>query len=374
MTLSKDPIKLRKRTMPNTGNVSLYLDTYINGKRKYESLKLYLVPEKKRADKELNRETMRLANAIRAKRVVELQNGRYGFEREYTTDTLFFEYYEAMCEKKLLTESVGTWASWRSTLLHLYRYEQRRDITFGEITTKWVQGFRDYLDSRATVRGVRSKGLAVNTKMLYFSKLRACLNQACKERVIPHNPFKGVKGFKVEEVVRQYLTLEEIRLLSTTECDNANVRRAFLFSCLTGLRRSDIEKMTWSNVQRQGEFTRIFFRQKKTKGQEYLDITEQAVGLIGERGKESERVFGDFLSPNYTNNCIQNWVYKAGINKKITFHCGRHTFAVLMLDIGTDIYTVSKLLGHRDLQTTQIYAKILDKNKQIAVAKIPSVL
>lgn len=64
---------------------------------------------------------------------------------------------------------------------------------------------------------------------------------------------------------------------------------------------------------------------------------------------------------------------RAGIHKDITFHCGRHTFAVMMLDLGTDIYTVSKLLGHRELSTTQIYAKVLDKNKQAAVAKIPDI-
>ena len=84
-------------------------------------------------------------------------------------------------------------------------------------------------------------------------------------------------------------------------------------------------------------------------------------------------IFPDIHSPSCTNETIKRWVLRAGIHKDITFHCGRHTFAVMMLDLGTDIYTVSKLLGHRELSTTQIYAKVLDKNKQAAVAKIPDI-
>jgi integrase len=127
-------------------------------------------------------------------------------------------------------------------------------------------------------------------------------------------------------------------------------------------------------VHQQGEFTRIIFRQKKTSGQEYLDISPQAVELMGERKGSDSPVFAWILSPDSTNHALAVWCAKAGINKKISFHCGRHTFAVMMLDLGTDIYTTSKLLGHRDLSTTQIYAKVLDKNKQQAVANIPRLI
>ena len=131
--------------MTPTGNYSLYLDIYLNGQRSYEYLKLYLIPERTRADKEKNKETMRLADAIRAKRVVELRNGEYGFKSEYATDTLFFDYYRAMCEKRLGDESRGNWGNWYSCLHHLRKYERRENITFAEITPEWVQGFKDYL-------------------------------------------------------------------------------------------------------------------------------------------------------------------------------------------------------------------------------------
>ena len=117
--------------------------------------------------------------------------------------------------------------------------------------------------------------------------------------------------------------------------------------------------------------TRIVFRQKKTKGLEYLDIAGQAVRYMGQRGKADERVFAGLKYSAWHNLALREWCLKAGITKHITFHCGRHTFAVLQLSLGTEIYTVSKLLGHRELKTTQVYAQIMDAKKREAVNRIP---
>lgn len=379
MKTPKEPIRLRRRKMA-TGNESLYLDIYINGQRSYEYLKLYLVPEHTRADKEKNKETLQFAEAIRAKRVVELRNGEFGFKSIYKEDTLFYPYYRAMCEARLGTESRGNWGNWYSCLHHLKIYDSNEQLTFRDITTEWVQGFKDYLDkdAKAWSHDFRKRldyhPLARNSKLSYFNKLRACLNQAFEERIIQYNPIRGVENFKQEEGTRMYLTVEELQQLVQTDMDHPELRRAFLFSCLTGLRRSDIAKLTWGEVHQQGAFVRLIFKQKKTGGQEYLDINEQAAELLGERGKPQDFVFPYMISPDSQNSIIQQWVYRAGINKKITFHCGRHTFAVMMLDLGADLYTVSKLLGHNSIKTTQIYAKVLDKNKQAAIMSIPKIL
>lgn len=364
--------------MPS-GLTTLYLDIYLDGKRSYEYLKLYLVPEKNRADKEKNRTTLRLAEDVKAKRIVELRNGKFGFQSPFKEDTLFYPYYRSMCEERLGEESRGNWGNWYSCLHHLKIYDGNEKLTFRDITTEWVQGFKDYLekDAKAWAHDFRRRldyhPLARNSRLSYFNKLKACLNKAFEERIIPVNPIRGVESFKPEEGTRMYLTLEEVQRLARTECSYPAVKTAFLFSCLTGLRRSDIARLTWGDVQRQGDFIRLIFKQKKTGGQEYLDISSQAAELMGERGEPNEKVFMDFLTPGATNNAVQMWVMKAGINKKISFHCARHTFAVLMLDLGTDIYTVSKLLGHKEISTTQIYAKVLDKNKQAAVSRIPSI-
>lgn len=373
-------ITLRQRLLPS-GRTTLYLDYTCNGRRRFESLKLFLEPEKSRADKQKNRETLKLAEVILAKRKVQIQNKEFGFKQDFANETNFYDYYKALCAQRLNNESHNNGKNWRAALKHLEKYDPHlKKRLFSEITPRWIQGFKDYLEKDAYAWGcdfrerTKDHPLARNSKLSYFNKLRACINQALEERVISTNPMLGIEGFKAEEGKRMYLTIDEVRLLAQTPCPYPNIRRAFLFSCLTGLRRSDILKLTWSEVQQQGNFTRIIFKQKKTGGQEYLDISPQAAGLMGKRGKPEENVFADIHSPTCTNDRIKRWVANAGIRKEITFHCGRHTFAVMMLDLGTDIYTVSKLLGHRELSTTQIYAKVLDKNKQAAIARIPDML
>ncbi len=375
----RSSITLRQRTLPS-GRTTLYLDIICNGRRKVESLKLFLIPETSRADKQKNKETLKLAEAIRAKRVVEVQNKEFGFKSDFAEDTNFYDYYVAITEKRLGTESRGNWGNWRSCLKHMEKYDPNiKKRTFADITQDWVQGFRDYLEKEACAWGcdyrerIKDHPLSKNSKLSYFNKLRACLNQAMEERIIQTNPIVGVERFKEAEGTRMYLTIEEVKTLAQTECEYPNIKRAFLFSCLTGLRRSDVLRLKWGDIHKQDGYTRIIFTQKKTGGLEYLDISAQASELLGERGKPNENVFTDIHSPSCTNEAIKRWVLRAGINKEITFHCARHTFAVMMLDLGTDIYTVSKLLGHRELSTTQRYAKVLDKNKQKAVSKIPDI-
>lgn len=360
---ANEPVKLRKRKT-RTGLYSLYLDTYNNGKRTYEYLRLYLVPEKTREDKRKNKETLQLAEAIRAKRVIEYHEGRYGFESREQDKVLLFDYFEMVC-KEYEERKRCTGVSWRCSLRYLEQYEARRSITFAEVTSEWVQGFREYLEAQE---------LAQNSKAIYFAKFRACINRAYREGIITDNPLKRVGNIKREESKREYLTLEEVQRLVEAECDNETVKRAFLFSCLTGLRWSDITQLQWGDVHKEGDYTRLTFRQQKTGGQEYLDITHEARELMGEERGAEELVFDRLPYPANTNTFVKVWTARAGIRKHITFHSARHTFATMMLTLGTDLYTVSKLLGHRDIKTTEIYAKIVDKGKQEAVARIPSIL
>lgn len=376
----KEPVRIRRKTLAN-GNISLYLAIYINGHREYEFLKLYLIPEKTKADKERNKQTMALANSIKAQRIVDIQNGAHGFKADFKEQTLFYDYYNALTEKRKKKESKGNFSNWASCLKHLKKYDPRQTLTFADITPKWVQGFHDYLENEAEAFGcdrrerATKRPLSQNSRQSYFNKLRACLSQAYEDGIIRTNPMRGILGFSTQEGTRKYLTLEEVRAMAAAECDYPEIKRAFLFSCLTGLRRSDIEKLTWGEVTELDGRTRLIFRQKKTGGQEYLDITPQAAELIGERGsaKQGDRVFGDIRYPSDTNASLRIWALRAGVDKHISFHVGRHTFAVLMLTLGTDIYTVSKLLGHRELKTTQIYAKIVDAKKQEAVDNIPKI-
>lgn len=368
----KEPVRLRQKPIDN-GCISLYLDIYYMGKRKYEFLRLYLIPEHSKADRVKNEETLQLAYAVKAKRITEVQSGAYGFGENKAKSTPFFTYFDYVMNTKKRVQ--GTYNLWILCRKHIVKYvgNSTKQLTMNDITHKWVQGFKHYLEEEAVCLNKTDRPLSKNTQATYCMILYTCLHQAYKEDIFTSDPCKAVRGISKAESRRQYLTPDELKRLIATPCHSQEIRRAFLFSCFTGLRKSDVERLTYNEIQHYGDFTRIVFKQKKTSGQEYLDISPQAVALLNTPSDEKEFVF-TLPSIPLIEKTLAKWCSQAGITKHITFHCARHTFAVMMLDLGADIYTVSKLLGHRELSTTQIYAKILDKNKQKAVSMIPDFL
>lgn len=369
-------VKIRKRKLPS-GNYTLFLD-YSDKKqgRIRETLGLSLMAGTSLKIKEANRETMVLAEERRLKKERELVFGKQKLDN-IGLKTPFLAYFRNMIEER--RESNGNWGNWRSCLRYLEKY-CTEDTTFEEIDTKWVAGFKNYLEfvekdtykksNDPTSNGFN--GLSQNSKLSYFNKLRACLNRALRERIIEYNPAIAVDNFKADETERPYLTEDEVKALVSTECKYYHLKRAFLFACFTGLRKSDIQQLTWGDIKYENGRTRIIFRQKKTRGLEYLDIPRVAEQYIGERGdaKLTDLVFQGFHYSAQTSIELRRWGMKAGIQTDFTFHCSRHTFALLLLNSGADIYTVSKLLGHREIKTTQIYSHILDKKKQDAVEVI----
>ena len=358
-------VTLRKRNQG--GKTSLYLDYYNAGNRKTESLRLYLIPKPKNSlERAQNKKTLELAETIRAQRQLELQNSEYGFYDKEKQKGSLIVYMRMLSEKR--KESLGNYGNWNSMIKHLEIFSTK-DIPFSKVDRKFVLDFKEYLDKY--VRTKSNTGLSQNSKYSYFNKFRAGLKQAVKDGIITHNPAESVEGFKQGEPEREFLTLEELQAVAKAECDIPQLKTAFLFSCLTGLRWSDINKLVWSEVQHSNEMGYyIRFRQKKTKGAETLPISEQAFELLGERKDDTERVFKGLKYSAWHNVKLQQWVMRAGITKTITFHCARHTYATLQLTMGTDIYTVSKLLGHRELRTTQIYAKVIDQKKKEAANRI----
>lgn len=368
MRTPKEPIRLRKRVL-KTGNTSLYLDIYINGQRSYEYLNLYLIPERTRADKDKNRQTLQLAEAVRAKRIVELQNNAHGFAAGDKSGANFIEYYDALMTAKSKNKSESTIKLWGNAR-HWWIEKFGTKLTFRDIDADRLRQFKEYLEDDVICK--KETPLKRSTAAIYFHKIRACIHHAYKAGIISSDPVLKVENIRRQDSERCYLTLDEVRRMAATTCRYESLRRAFLFSCLTGLRRSDILKLTWGEVRNEGEFTRIVFSQKKTGGLEYIDINPQAVPLMGERKSDNECVFGKFTTQT-TSHELPRWAAAAGINKHVTFHTARHSFAVILLELDVDIYTVQKLLGHRNLATTQIYAKVVDKKKQEAAMRIPSI-
>lgn len=372
---TKELVYLRRRERSN-GNIALFLDMTAGGLRKHEYLNLYLVPERTREDRARNRETLALAESIKAQRIVELQQVKFGIESPVTKDVLFYDYLQVIIDRKDGT----TKTSWENCRAHLVRYEPNTRLRIADITPRWVQGFRDYLDFKAMQwdiddrkRDVMPKPIAQGTKALMFQKVCSLFNVAVKDGMLARNPSLGVERFKEPESDREFLTVEEMRRLAKVPAPSEALGRAFFFSCLTGLRWSDVVKLTWREVQKVGNVHRIVFKQQKTRSQEYLDINDQAADLIGERGADNAKVFAGLGAIQQARVGIAAWVKSAGINKHITFHCARHSFAIMMLDAGVDLYTLSKLMGHKSIESTQVYAKILDKHKQAAITRIPKI-
>lgn len=373
----KESVRLRQKEMKGGGR-SLYLDIYVDGVRRYEFLKLYLLPEVTRADRERNRETLRLAESVRARRQTEVDDRRLGI-RARAGSALFFAYFAECAAKR----KGSTLLTWRSVLVSLRDYAEKASLTLADITPSWVEGWLAYLE-RATVRSSmrhgappkegKGKPLSAGTRGRYLSVLKAALNTAVRDGLLAVSPAGGISVRRDSDPERVFLTVDEVRRLAATECRRPELKRAFLFACLTGLRFSDVMGLRRSDVSCDGGRTRITFRQKKTKGMVYMDITPQAATLMPKEKDKDGHPFRLDCVKSMIGYELRKWGKEAGIDKRIHFHSSRHTFAIMMLELDVDLYTVSKLLGHTDIQTTQIYARILDKRKRDAVDRIPDIL
>jgi integrase len=358
-------VTLRQRKIK--GKISLYLDFYYKGKRKYEYLRFYLIEKPRIAEERtINKKTLQLAESIRAKRQLEIQNGIYGFNDSEKVNSLFLTYFKLMAEKR--KNSDGNYGNWLSTLKHLKSWD-KSNARFTDIDKNWLEDLKHFLVN--DVKTKQGKNLSKNSCVSYFNKVRAALKEAVKDEILIKNPAENIQGIKMAETRREFLTLEELKKAVNTHCEIKELKNAFIFSALTGLRFSDIEKLIWSEIQHSKENGNyIRFKQKKTKGEETLPIPDDAINFIGERKEANKKVFPGLTYSDYNNSKIREWMIRAGIEKHITFHCARHTYATLLLTLGTDIYTVSKLLGHKTIRTTEIYAKIIDQKKKDAAHRI----
>lgn len=367
-------VKLREKKLTD-GRISLYLDFYppvfdpkLGRETRRKFLKKYLIEKPKtKEEKEQNMLTRASAESIRSGFQIQFINKNFNFVDKLSVKMDFLEYFAEKIKKR--NSSKGNADNWFGSLKYLKLYTGGR-CKFGDIDEKFCEGFKEFLKN---VKSLKSEtvGLSQNSQYSYFNKFRACVKEAFEERLFPVNPILRVKGIPQGESEREYLTFEELKALFETDCEQDVLKRASIFCALTGLRWSDMIKLTWKEVQyseKDGYFIR--FTQQKTSSNETLPIADQAYEQLGVRGNLEDRVFRGLKYSAYTNVQLARWVMSAGITKKITFHCFRHTYATLQLTMGTDIYTVSKLLGHRHLKTTEVYAKVIDKRKVDASKRI----
>lgn len=207
-------------------------------------------------------------------------------------------------------------------------------IAFRDIDKKFLAEFTDFLRQapKASRYGLRKIGgglLSNNSVVAYYGTLRTAINRAYKEGIITVNPtkeFDFVGKVRQEPSRREYLTIDELKTLINTECRHEIVKRAFLFSCLCGLRVSDIRKLKWCDLQRSGGRVRIEITMQKTKEPLYLPISDEALKWLPERGEAND---SDFIFPltheRTVNDTLQHWAKVAGITKHISFQSMEYT-------------------------------------------------
>ncbi|MDE6548323.1 MAG: site-specific integrase [Muribaculaceae bacterium] len=363
----KEPVRLRAKSLAN-GNQSLYLDIYHSGKRVYEFLRLYLIPEKTAEDKAVNAATLKAAMAIKAKRIISFVNDTAGIKNKANQQSLK-EWISHIIKCKQRHKSKSSISLMNRLIRHLDKF--RSSILLADADHEFCIGFANYLRSAKALNS--NKLLLPATQFELLNALSITLNEAVRSGFIPSNPMRLLNAserIKKSESTREYLTNEEVKSIIDVASGNiaaGDDMAAFLFCCFCGLRYSDISRLKWGNIIDTDGGKMIAIKMKKTGRHVEVPVSEKASSFLPPQAASHENVFS--LPPyGVTTRKLKKIAKAAGIKKKVTFHVSRHTFATMMLTAGADLYTISKLIGHTDIRTTQIYSKVVDRKKREAIA------
>lgn len=370
--------KVTLRTKALKGNrIRLYLDFYPaiphpdTGKpTRREFLKLFLYkPASKETERTHNKETKKIAEAIRAKRQLQVQAEEYDFLSRYSSDTDFLEWLKKKVQER---EASGiNYQSWRSTYLYLFRFAEGQ-LLLKKVDELFCEQFRAYFLRTHCLNSKRP--LSNNSAASYFDVFKEAIRDAHKEGLLKKNPAEYVRSIPYRQTEREFLTLEELQIIARTKCDDPVLKKAALFSAFTGLRLGDLKNLHWRQV-RDDQENGHYIRKQINKSQRFetLYISEQARSLLGQAKAEDQLVFPNLPPRTTMARLLDQWFERAGITRHIRFHAFRHTYATLQITFGTDIYTLKEMLGHKNVQTTQVYARIIDEKKKAAANVIPDI-
>lgn len=360
-------ITLGRKSLRN-GRSSLYLDYCFNGKRQRQYLGIILDSPTDKHTRATNRAKLQLAQVLRSQREIEYLKERYPFRMTEMPFRLpqtagngidFFSYAE-----EYLTQ-------YHQKDIRLVRgvFTQLRKFHTGvllldNITPRFCNAFLDYLQ----------RNLNGNSPVNYFKKFKMCLSACVESGLILQNPASGIRLHQYNDVTKEILSEKELTQLALTPCRSPEVKRAFLFSCMSGLRWCDVKLLCYRNIDFAQK--RITLIQKKVAGHSsrsvlHLNLNASALYLLKvQSGLSEERVFR-LPSHSYCLRMLNEWTRKAGIRKHISFHCARHTFITNLMASGANIKTAASLAGHSSTRHTEKYIHIIDTQKQQAVDSLP---
>lgn len=368
---SKEPVRIRFKKLAN-GSVSVYLAINVNGRRTYDYLKLYLVPETDQAAKLQNKQTMEAVYAIKAQRILQITNGTAGIKKDLRNKMRLVDWLKIYQDRQVNKGKRGAKRWVRTMIFVIEGYDGGKDATLADIDHQWLTDFMIYLmNDYVTYKKTKLTNGTVDN---YLRCLKAAFNVAVEEGIMPTNPMLALdrshlKGTTYE---REFLSVEEVKKLIDTPCRRPDIKGAFLFSCFCGLRISDVRSLQWKHVVTTGEKMYLKITQFKTRRPLTIPLSRQAIKWMPERADAGE---DDYIFPPLSKNMtvLDDWAKEAGIKKHVTFHCARHSFAVNLLNAGTDIKTVSSLLGHASIKMTEKYLHVIDQRKQKAINKLGKV-
>lgn len=360
-------ITLGRKSLRN-GRLSLYLDYCFNGKRQRQYLGIILDSPTDKHTRATNRAKLQLAQVLRSQKEIEYLKERYPFRTTEMPFTLpqttgnsidffsFAEEYLAQYHQKDIRLVRGVFTQLRKFHTGV--------LLLNNITPRFCHSFLDYLQ----------RNLNGNSPVNYFKKFKMCLNACVESGLILQNPANGIRLPQYNDVTKEILSEKELTQLALTPCRNSEVKRAFLFSCMSGLRWCDVKLLCYRNIDFAQK--RLTLIQKKVAGHSshsvlHLNLNASALYLLKvQSGSSEERVF-HLPSHSYCLRMLNEWTRKAGIRKHISFHCARHTFITNLMASGANIKTAASLAGHSSTRHTEKYIHIIDTQKQQAVDSLP---
>lgn len=357
---AKAPINLRFQKRAGDRRAIL-VDHFHDGKHHYENTGLILLPETNEKSRRENARTMRKAQDILRERVDQYFSAKAETPTEEKPITLV-EWFDFFIEeqKRRQVRDIKRLNSVRAVLA---AHDSKTALC--DVDKKFCLRLITFLRDEYMARTEEHLGPKTIYNICgYFS---TSLNMAVQMGKIPYNPWNKLSRSEKPKnpgSKRDYLTIDEVKNLIATPCDHENVKRAYLFSCFCGLRLGDVMSLKWEDINMNGDRWSVGIVASKNLKVLHIPLSAQARKWMPE--KTDDLVFPHFSSHELSKR-LQPWAAAAGISKTVTFHTSRHTFATMLLTLGTDIYTVSKMLGHSSVKPTQIYAKIIDEAKDDAV-------